>query len=96
MNTSKHALSAAASLVSLALEMHAQMTIDTAPFNMAQFARQMADFNMILSNVDLLDYEMLLIDALSHHSHRVIPGPMIQKIYRNLFVLQNMAKKAQS
>lgn len=93
MNASHDALSA---LLTLALEMHAQMTIDTAPFNMVRYARQMADFNMILSAVNLADYEMPLIDALSHHSHRVISGPMIQKIYRNLFVLQDLAKKTQS
>lgn len=85
--------SALSVLMSLSLEMHAQMTFDTAPFNILRFARQMADSNMILVDVNLRDYEMPLTDALTAHPQRTISGPVIQTIYRNLFVLQDLAKK---
>lgn len=82
-------------LLSLSLEMHAQMTIDTAPFSLMRFARQMSDANMILVDITLSDYEMPLTDALTQHQ-RDIPARQIQTIYRNLLVLQDLAKKAVS
>jgi hypothetical protein len=82
-------------LLSLSLEMHAQMTVDAVPFNLMRFARQMSDANMILVDVNLRDYEMRLTDALTQHQ-RDIPARQIQTIYRNLLVLQDLAKKAVS
>jgi hypothetical protein len=83
-------------LTSLSLEMHAQMAFDTAPFNLLRFARQMSDSNMILASVDLTAYQMRLTDALTNHPQRTISALMIQTIYRNLLVLQDLAKKAVS
>ena len=85
-------LPAFAALEMLCLEMHAQMTFDDTAFSFTRFAAQMVDANMILINTDLRDYEMALTDALTAHPQRTISVPMVQTIYRNLFVLQRMAK----
>lgn len=86
-------LSVLSVLVSVSLEMHAQMTYDSAPFSFIRFAGEMVDANMILADANLSDYEMALTDALANHPQRTISGPVIQTIYRNLFVLQRMARK---